>query len=249
MSASALAVIADIHGNSWALRAVLADLDRRGIDAVVNLGDCYYGPLDPAGTYQMLRERSWPTVRGNQDRVLLEPASDGGRNATLDFVLTELGEAGLEWLAAKALPPRVYGDLFLCHGTPEHDDVYLLEVAEARGLRVLTPSELDVVVAGVEGAGILCGHSHVPRYVTSASRKWVLNPGSVGLPAYSDEAPFAHAMEAGSPHARYAVIESADAEPVVTMVAVPYDVESAVRAAKERGRPDWAAWLALGRAL
>ena len=39
-----VAVISDIHGNRRALEAVLDDIDGRGIDRIVNLGDCLYGP-------------------------------------------------------------------------------------------------------------------------------------------------------------------------------------------------------------
>ncbi len=39
-----IAVIADIHGNLPALEAVLADLDGRGADLLVGLGDCASGP-------------------------------------------------------------------------------------------------------------------------------------------------------------------------------------------------------------
>ena len=49
-----LAVIADIHGNRWALEAVLQDIERRGIQQIVNLGDNLTGPLDPAGTADLL---------------------------------------------------------------------------------------------------------------------------------------------------------------------------------------------------
>jgi 3',5'-cyclic AMP phosphodiesterase CpdA len=50
MNEMTIALISDIHGNSWALDAVLEDINQRGIDQIVNLGDCVYGPLDPAGT-------------------------------------------------------------------------------------------------------------------------------------------------------------------------------------------------------
>jgi len=40
-----LAVISDIHGNIVALKAVLADLKTRGVDDIVNLGDCVTGLL------------------------------------------------------------------------------------------------------------------------------------------------------------------------------------------------------------
>ncbi len=42
-----LAVIADIHGNDLALQAVLADIAGQGVDDIVNLGDCFSGPLEP----------------------------------------------------------------------------------------------------------------------------------------------------------------------------------------------------------
>ena len=40
---SAAALISDIHGNAVALEAVFADIDRRGIDTVVCLGDIVAG--------------------------------------------------------------------------------------------------------------------------------------------------------------------------------------------------------------
>ena len=39
-----IAVIADIHGNLPALEAVLADIQRRGVDRTINLGDSVSGP-------------------------------------------------------------------------------------------------------------------------------------------------------------------------------------------------------------
>ena len=55
---------------------------------------------------------------------------------------------------------------------------------------------------------ILCGHTHLPRVVALSSGQLVVNPGSVGLPAYADDAPVAHAMQTFSPHASYAILES-----------------------------------------
>ncbi len=69
-----LAVISDIHGNRWALEAVLEDIERRGVRETVNLGDSLYGPLDPAGTAQILLQLNQPTVRGNEDRIIVERA-------------------------------------------------------------------------------------------------------------------------------------------------------------------------------
>ena len=45
-----IAVIADIHGNVRALRAVMDDIKQLAPDSVVNLGDCVSGPLEAAET-------------------------------------------------------------------------------------------------------------------------------------------------------------------------------------------------------
>ena len=76
----------------------------------------------------------------------------------------------------------------------------------------------------------------------------VVNPGSVGLPAYCYDSPRSHAMEAGSPHARYAIVDLDDARCRVEQIAVPYDWETAARTAATNGRHDWATWLRTGRA-
>ena len=49
-----LALLSDIHGNLPALQQVVADLQRRGVERVYNLGDGISGPLWPAETAQFL---------------------------------------------------------------------------------------------------------------------------------------------------------------------------------------------------
>ena len=73
-----LAVISDIHGNIVALEAVLADLKTRGVDDIVNLGDCVTGLLWPRETLELLDTLKLPTVRGEHDRWLGEPATRHG---------------------------------------------------------------------------------------------------------------------------------------------------------------------------
>lgn len=67
---SEIAIIADIHGNRWALEAVLEDSERRGIRHIAHLGDTILGPLDPVGTARLMMERGNEGVNGNDDRVL-----------------------------------------------------------------------------------------------------------------------------------------------------------------------------------
>jgi predicted phosphodiesterase len=60
-----LAALSDIHGNLPALEAVLADIGRRGVERIVNLGDIVSGPLWPRETAARLLPLALPTVRGN----------------------------------------------------------------------------------------------------------------------------------------------------------------------------------------
>jgi hypothetical protein len=55
-------------------------------------------------------------------------------------------------------------------------------------------------------------------------------------------------MEAGSPHARYAVITNKQRRFAVEHVAIAYDHETAAATAERNGRPDWALALRSGRA-
>src|SRR5580700_11870214 len=68
-----IAVIADIHGNLPALEAVLADIQRRGVDRTINLGDCVSGPLWPREVCDLLMASSSLVIRGNHDRWVSKP--------------------------------------------------------------------------------------------------------------------------------------------------------------------------------
>ncbi len=79
-----LAVLADIHGNIWALEAALADLRRRGIARIVDLGDSLNGPLEPRATAERLMQEQIPSLCGNDDRVVF--SSSGVMTPTLERV-------------------------------------------------------------------------------------------------------------------------------------------------------------------
>jgi len=242
-----IAVLSDIHGNAWALDAVLDEMAHVHVDRVLNLGDCFFGPLDPKGTHERLLSRGWPTVRGNQDRALL----DGADNPTARFTLAEIGSEGVAWLTLQTHPTISQGAILACHGDLEHDDVTLVERIEPGRVRAATDAELTESLAGADAGAevVLCGHSHRPGAVSLSDGRLVVNPGSVGLPAYTADAPHAHAMESGTPHARWALLERKRRGAWrVELRATPYDTSAAAEAARMRGRLDWASWIETGRA-
>ena len=234
-----IGILADIHGNAWALEAVLADARRRGVTEFVDLGDVLSGPLAPRRTYELLqRVNLVAQVKGNQDRIIVNGAS----RPALDWVRRDLGPQPVAWL--DSLPAvRSFNGWLLCHGTPASDTEYLLEDVTS-GRPVVRPEQQIIERLGdVEESWILCGHTHVARLVALRNGKTILNPGSVGLPAYDDDAPVPHFMESFSPHARYATVEGQ----TVSFHHVAYDWDAAAARARQLGREDWARGITAGR--
>ncbi|MDD3312104.1 metallophosphoesterase family protein [Pseudodesulfovibrio sp.] len=243
-----LAVLADIHGNAAALRAVLADAKARGVTRFANLGDTFYGPLDPAATWAILRGLAMPAVLGNQDRILLEGGPAREAAPALRAARDGIGPDGLAWLRSLPATLRLDGDVLLCHGTPRDDAAYLLEDVSS-GRPAMRPCSAVLADLSPEADGctlVLAGHSHFPGRLDCGPAT-VVNPGSVGLPAYDDDLP-PHAMASGSPHARYAIVERTPSGWDATFVAVAYDWDAAAALAGRNGRADWARWLASGLA-
>jgi predicted phosphodiesterase len=247
---SILAVLSDIHGNRWALEAVLARAQARGATRLLNLGDILYGPLDPSGTAELLNQCPIPsvTISGNEDRAVWDETTPIDEHPSLPFVRQVLAPERRAWL--QGLPAVAQTDgVFLCHGTPESDVAPLLEEVTPSGVRLRGDEELSRDLAGARGARVVvCGHTHVPRVVTTRDGVLVVNPGSVGLPAYADTRPHPHRMEAGSPHARFAVLVRDESGWSVESHAVAYDWSAAAEAALRNGRADWASALRTGRA-
>ena len=243
----AFAVLADVHGNVWALREVLADIRRRGIRSIFNLGDSVYGVLAPAATADLLMDDGIRSLRGNQDRIVFAPTPESAASADHRHVFAELRREHFEWFAAQSVRLAERGALF-CHGTPDSDETYLLETVTPQGARLATDAEILARLGATEERLIACGHSHVPRLVRLSDGRTVLNPGSVGMPAYAEDEPFPHVMEAGSPHARYAIVTPSCGDWDIELVALRYPWIEAGAAARANGRHDRARWIESGRA-
>jgi predicted phosphodiesterase len=246
MSNMRIAVLSDIHGNLWALEAVLADAARRSVDVTVNLGDILSGPLLPAETAERLMALNLPTIRGNHERQVLE--HDPARMGASDLWAHEhIAPAHRAWIAALPASLRLQDDVLMVHGTPGSDLVYWMESVDPAGQRPATYREVLDRAGDAQASLILCGHTHVPRSVLLDDGRLVVNPGSVGLQAYDDDHPYPHKAENGTPHARYAIVERTASGWAVEQYAIAYDWNAAADVAQRHGRPDWAFALRTGR--
>ncbi len=230
-----LAVISDIHGNRLALEAVLTDIERRGVDFTVNLGDLVSGPLDPAATADLLIAHNFPTLRGNHERSLLLPRPEA-MDAVDRFARSRLTHGHLEWLSMLPATRVIEGTIFMCHGTPRSDLAPWLD-NWWQGRSTTLPDEAAVAAEadGLNYPLLLCGHTHIARAVRLRDGRLIVNPGSVGLQIMH-----------GSPDARYAILEQRGAVWSVSLRALPYDHDGAAQQAQANGFGHWTGALTTG---
>jgi diadenosine tetraphosphatase ApaH/serine/threonine PP2A family protein phosphatase len=240
------AAIADVHGNYLALEAVLADISAQGISDIVDLGDMASGPLDARRTMDMLMTLDAVHVLGNHDRYLIDrpPEKMGSWDRPAH---AQLEARHLDWLRAVS-PTRVFRDkVFLCHATPANDEVYWLEEVLPDGtLRLAALEAIEAAAQGIGQSLMLCGHTHLARAVRLSDGRMIVNPGSVGSPGYRDKHPYPHVVEAGTPDARYAILELQDGAWQVTFRHVSYDHAAMADLARRNGQPELAKALATG---
>jgi predicted phosphodiesterase len=240
------AAIADVHGNYLALEAVVADIRAQGIDEIVNLGDMASGPLDARRTLDALMALNAVHVLGNHDRYLIDrpPEKMGSWDRPAH---AQLDPRHFDWL--RAVPAtRVFRDqVFLCHATPDDDEVYWLETVLSDGtVRMSSLEWIEEHARGITQRLILCAHTHIARAVKLSDGRLIVNPGSVGSPGYRDIHPFPHVIEAGSPDARYAILELSADVWHATFRHVPYDHEPMAALARRNSQPELASALATG---
>ena len=244
------AVISDIHANVWALEAVLNNVRQHGVDAIIQLGDVLYGPLAPQATYECLQAASVPMwhIKGNQDDEIVTAAKTTQHSSTMAFVLQDLSATTLSWLAGLPDTCTPQPEVFCCHGSPISNTEYWLENVNSGRPELDDEAALSRKLHGRKERLLLCGHSHIPRHVALGTGQTLLNAGSVGLPAYADEAPVPHQMQTYHPAAAYGLLDihSADAWQWQQCWA-NYPHQEAAAQAQQHQRSDWAHALLTGR--
>jgi predicted phosphodiesterase len=238
-----LGVIADIHGNEVALRAVLDDAARYQVDRWWVLGDLVlFGPR-PAEVLALLRGLPGVSMlRGNTDRYVLtgeQPAPHAtAADAVASIDLVEryaemaagigwtrgvLDQAGsLDYLAA--LPAHLHlrlagGTTILgVHASPSADD--------GPGIAPGLPDEqLSSLLAGCGADVVVGGHTHYQADRRAGGIR-ALNPGSTGIPRPPGQAGWLLLRDHGH------------GEPTAEHHAVPYDIGAVVRDLHRRRHPN-----------
>lgn len=213
-----IAVFSDIHGNRFALKAVLTHISQnQPFDALVAAGDIALGGSDPAGCVDLLREAGALAVYGNTDKYLTEPENPppddlhrqkwNRLRAQVDWALPRLGEARVSWLSSLPFslcyspPPDFEDDLLIFHANPKNivDFIYPPPDQQPQFFDQViqddNSKDLIRLMAGVSARVCAFGHMHI-----SSIRHWrgytLVNVAPCSLPGLEKD-----------PRARYTVFD------------------------------------------
>lgn len=235
------AILADIHGNSLALEAVLqAVQEQGGVDEYWVLGDLAALGPDPLGVLERLgRLPRVRLIRGNTDRYLVSGELPGPDlkealnnlevlnmkirlASSFAWTVGAVAPAGwLPWLRELPLEMRLVlpdgTSVLAVHAAPGTDD--------GDGLHAhSSDQELRRLVAGCAADVLLVGHTHIPfdRWVDAVR---VVNPGSVSNPFPPDL------------RASYAILTSDASGYSVEHYRVDYDRQAVIDAMRRVAHP------------
>ncbi len=227
------AVISDVHSNLEALRAVLGDIRRRGIERVLFLGDAVgYGP-DPDECIELLKEECIVLLAGNHDRAVTGEISPETFNenarAAVQWTIERISREHLELLKGLDIAMALEeDDLYLVHSTPWEPEAWHY---------IFTLNDAEINFQHFEQKACLLGHSHSPFIIEkgasgelvlyresalfSGAGRYIINAGSVGQPRDRD------------PRAAYAVLT----DEAVEIVRVEYDLGKTQEKMRRAGLP------------
>lgn len=231
-----LALISDIHGNAFALEAVLADIKSQGVEAIICLGDVATLGPQPISVLERLIQLKCPYIFGNHEAALLEPATAEALNipphlhSSLEWCRQQLTTEHFDFLRAfaptytVALGPNA--ELLCFHGSPYSNiDLILAETPAA---------ELDQLLAGHAATIFAGGHTHF-QLLRQHRSQLVINPGSVG------SAFLTPSLEANRPTllpwAEYALVSWAEGVTSVDFRRVPFDVAGYLHVVEQTDLP------------
>ncbi|MDD5342153.1 MAG: metallophosphoesterase family protein [Patescibacteria group bacterium] len=230
-----IGIIADIHGNYEALKAVLAELAKLMVSEIYCLGDVvgYYSQVNEC--CDELRTRRIPCLMGNHDWYLVGgsfcPRSKSV-NDCLAYQRKVITPENLDWVKTFAIQMQI-GDIHMVHGGwADPIDEYLQPSEEyvshfngkASAASITFTQNLitEEYFSQLVGTLFASGHTHI-QTLKNFGAKTYCNPGAVGQPRDND------------PRAAFATFDNG----TFTLHRVKYDTEKVFTLMDKAGFNDY----------
>jgi predicted phosphodiesterase len=229
-----VAVISDVHANLPALEAVLAWIERDGVDELWCLGDLTGYGAEPARCMDIVLDRADVCLAGNHDMVV---------TGEIDIAMfSSDARVAAEW-TREVLDGEAVRRLAELRPAGERRGVelYHASIRDPVWEYVIDDRTAAICLEKQESSLSMVGHSHVPlaygyadgsflggmagaeTTLTTLPGPFLLNPGSVGQP------------RDGDPRAAYLLVDLETGES--RWRRVDYDVQEAQRAIRDAGLP------------
>lgn len=236
-----VALISDIHGHAMALEAVLADIRRQQIDAIVCLGDVATVGPQPREVLSTLKQLGAMCVMGNHDATLLDLSKmdeyhiASALSDSMEWCSRQLSTDDFEYLRSFAPTLEIRLDerttMFCYHGSPRSKTDILLATT--------SPEAMEQHFAGYDAAILVGGHSHI-QMSRRFKRQLIVNPGSVGnafvLPYTPNIRPLL------LPWAEYGIVESVDGTLGINLRRVRFDIPAFLQTVSKSEMPNKSWW-------
>lgn len=232
-------ILSDIHSNLHALVAALTAADGR-YDAIVCCGDLVGYGACPNETVTWASKYLKQCVRGNHDKVAAGLESPEGYNPvatrSLEWTAQTLNGANLAYVAALPVGPVAHDALWLMHGSPVDEDLYLVQESDARGMNPFLPGNLNFFGHTHRQGGFVYFRQTMrtlgavrpdePNYTLAIEPdvQYLVNPGSIGQP------------RDGDPRAAFCIFDAEEA--TICFFRTAYDIEGAATAILKAGLPE-----------
>ena len=176
-----IGVLSDIHGNHYALEAVLELASKEKVEKILVLGDIVGYYYYPDRVLKMLNQWDCLMIKGNHETIIEQLLAGKIQEADVrkkygsghKYAMEKLNTKELDWITM--LPDRnmvsIDGVNFLmCHGAPWDANFYLYPDTDRKVLGRCGEYGADIV---------LTGHSHY-SFVAPVKNGMLVNAGSVG---------------------------------------------------------------------
>lgn len=225
-----IAVISDIHGNIPALQSVLKDIRAREIHRIICLGDLVGKGPHSSIAVDMVNQYCETVIMGNWDDFITKPSE----SHTIKWHQDQLTYQQKNYL--KQLPFSVEfimsGRLIrLFHASPRsvYERIQPWDPIDRR-LSLFENTINTQNIFGKREPDVICYGDIHNAYIQNFKGKTLCNVGSVGNPLEITQASYA-ILEG-----EYGLEETGSFS--IQLIRVPYDIELAVKLAKESGMPD-----------
>jgi diadenosine tetraphosphatase ApaH/serine/threonine PP2A family protein phosphatase len=234
------AIISDVHGNLPALEAVLADIERLGVERIVCLGDTIgYGPF-PAECLRLVMERCQWMLLGNHEYALIHGAEgfNPAAETAMAWTRDQLKAKELLRYIESLRPARLEEGRLYVHGSVKDPLMdYVREADSYLAMRRLIDelkgsfTIFNICFTGhnhraflATDVGCLSPHPGVHRFEVAGAKLYAC-VGAVGQPRDDD------------PRSCYVLFDGS----VVEYRRVAYDIEAVARRIREAGLSDFLA--------